>query len=263
MKINKVKQLLSWSSRRARRAGKGLSILCSSTFSPRTLSWLLLFVMLPHGANLPFAAIMMPRTPRASASRNSAGAAPRPAARAAQSAETFNIYGPRRFDRRTGAPVTVTESFALPSDAAAPFTVKLQNGSSDGSSRVSSATVKLNGADLFTQSDFSQQVPSLSRLVSLNPNNTLEVRLASAPGSYITVTFTATRTQALPAALDSVTPARATQGQSLGVTLRGRNTHWAAGQTRASLGEEVSVGGAAPGEIAPVNGIDATTAGAR
>lgn len=253
MRINKLRQLLRGNSRRT---GDKFSAVRSSAFSSRAVSWLLLFVMAVHSVNLPFAAAAMPR---AAANTGGESAAARPAG-AAQVTETFDVYGPRKFVRAGGAPTTVTESFVLPADAAGPFNVQLQNGAPDGSSRVSSATVKLNGANLFTQSDFGQQVGSIKRAVSLNPSNTLEVQLKSAPGSYLTITFTATRTQALPASLDSATPARATQAQSLSVTLRGSNTHWTQGQTRASLGEEVSVGGAAQGEPGPVTVTSATTA---
>src|SRR6266576_6743603 len=70
-----------------------------------------------------------------------------------QSNETITVYGPHRFDRRSGNPVTVVEQFTIPSDVTAPFTVLLQNGAGDGSNRVSSATISLNGSDLFTAND--------------------------------------------------------------------------------------------------------------
>jgi len=62
------------------------------------------------------------------------------------------------------------------------------------------------------------------------------------------------------AALETVTPNRATQGQRLTLTLKGRGTKWAAGQTRLSLGAEISVGGATAGEPGPVQVTDSTTA---
>ncbi|HWW81735.1 MAG TPA: hypothetical protein VNY82_19195, partial [Steroidobacteraceae bacterium] len=52
--------------------------------------------------------------------------------------------------------------------------------------------------------------------------------------------------------LQSISPASAKQGQSLTVTLQGLNTHWQQGQTMASFGGEVSVGGAAPGTAGPI-----------
>src|SRR5947207_4847561 len=175
-----------------------------------------------------------------------------------QSTETFNIYGPRRFDRQTGPPVNVVETFSIPADGIAPFTILVQNGAADSSGRVSSATIRLNGADIFTPQNFNQTVGSLTKSVTLASTNTLEVKLTSATGSYLTVTFTATR-QALPPTLASVTPGRASQGQTLNVTFHGSNTHWIAGQTRASLGGEVAIGGSPFGELGPVTVVDSST----
>jgi RHS repeat-associated protein len=176
-----------------------------------------------------------------------------------QSTETFTVYGPKRFTRNNGQPVNVVENFSLPADTVAPFTILVENGSPSGSNRVSSATIKLNGTTLYKSNDFNQNVSSLTKPVTLTAANTLEVKLASAPGSYLTITFTASRVASQPT-LDSVAPARATQGQTLNVTLHGTNTHWVAGQTRASLGGEVAVGGAANDELGPVTVVNSTTA---
>ena len=176
-----------------------------------------------------------------------------------QNTETFNVYGPQRFTRLTGQSVNVVQNFSLPADANAPFNIVVENGAPEGSNRVSSATIKLNGADLYTPSDFNQNVSSLTKDVTLTANNTLEVKLNSAAGSYLTIRITATRNASQPT-LMSVTPARTTQGQILSVTLQGTNTHWVAGQTRASLGGEVAVGGSAYGEFGPVTVVNSTTA---
>ena len=172
---------------------------------------------------------------------------------------TFNVYGPQRFTRNSGQAVNVVENFSIPTDAVAPFAILIENGSSSGSNRVTSATIRLNGTDLYTSSDFTQGTFTLTKPVTLVATNTLKVSLSSAQGSYLTVSFTATSAASQPT-LDSVTPARTTQGQTLNVTLRGSNTHWIPGQTRASLGDEVAVGGAGSGELGPVNVVDATTA---
>ena len=176
-----------------------------------------------------------------------------------QSTETFTVYGPQRFTRNPGAPVNLVEHFSLPANAVAPFAIQVENGSQTGSNRVSSATIKLNGTTLYDSNDFDQNVSSLTGPVTLAATNTLEVKLSSAPGSYLTISFTATRAASQPT-LDSVTPARTTQGQTLNVTLHGTNTHWSTGQTRASFGGEIAVGGAASGELGPVTVINATTA---
>lgn len=176
-----------------------------------------------------------------------------------QATETFNVYGPQRFTRLTGQAVNAVQTFSLPADASGPFGIVLENGAPEGSNRVSSATIKLNGTDLFTPGDFNQNVSSLKKSVTLSATNTLEVKLTSAAGSYLTITITATRNANQPE-LVSVAPARTTQGQVLSVTLQGTNTHWVQGQTRASLGGEVGVGGAGYGEPGLVNVVNATTA---
>lgn len=175
----------------------------------------------------------------------------------AQATETFNVFGPQRFTRLTGQAVNVVQTFSLPADANAPFNIDVENGASEGSNRVSSATIKLNGAELYTPSDFNQNVSSLKKAVTLTATNTLEVKLTSAAGSYLTITFTATRNANQPT-LVSVAPARTTQGQILNVTLQGANTHWVNGQTRVSLGGEVAVGGAGNGEAGPVTVVSST-----
>lgn len=227
-----------------------------AAFSLRTASSkLLLLTLLVQQVSMPTAAALAASTtgkPLARATSVAPGTA--------QTGETFTVYGPRRFDRRPGAPVSVTEQFTLPADATAPFVIECENGASNGSSRVTSASIKLNGQEVFGPSDFNQHIATLRRDVTPGATNVLEVRLASAPGSYVTIKVTATRTQSLPAGLVSVEPTRVTQGQTVSITLRGRNTHWSTGQTRASFGGEVSVGGAAPGDLGPVTVTSATTA---
>src|SRR5215213_7891892 len=218
----------------------------------RSIAWLLIFLSL-----------LTPVTPRLvsanvkSSERTATGAA---GATTAQTTETFVVFGPRRFTREAGAPVNAIENFTLPEGATAPFSVQVVNGDADGSNRVSSGDIKLNGTALFTSSSFNQTVGTLAKSATLLPSNTLEVTLKSSPGSFLTITFTATRAANSQATLTAVAPARATQGQTLSVTLHGTNTHWVAGETVASLGGEVSVGGAAAGQLGPVTVTDANTA---
>ena len=115
-------------------------------------------------------------------------AEPAPAAPVVQQAAVaIGLFGPRKFVRGKGAPFTEVERFTLPPDVTGPFTLRLQNGETGGANRVSSATVRLNGVEIFRQSDFNQNVPALSRVVTLAANNTLEVKLASQPGSFLVI----------------------------------------------------------------------------
>lgn len=63
-----------------------------------------------------------------------------------------------------------------------------------------------------------------------------------------------------PASLQSITPGAGMQGQTLRVRLVGVNTHWRAGQTRASFGGGVSVSGSPAGELGAVTVINETSA---
>src|SRR5947207_2918294 len=160
----------------------------SSTGSRSSISGLLIFA-LSWSLVLPF---MVHAEHRRSGPRPVSPATPVSQPRA-QATEIFTVYGPQRFTRNAGEPVNVVENFSLPADAIAPFSVLVENGSPSGSNRVSSATLRLNGTNLYKANDFSQTVASLTKPVTLAAINTLEVKLASAQGSYLTITFSATR----------------------------------------------------------------------
>ncbi|HEX8184522.1 MAG TPA: Ig-like domain-containing protein, partial [Blastocatellia bacterium] len=102
----------------------------------------------------------------------------------------LTVFGARRFDRTTGQPNSYVEQFTLSASATGPYTLHLQNGADDKESRVSSARVKLNGADVLSPSDFNQNAGVIERNVTLAATNTLEVSLASKPGSFLTITIT-------------------------------------------------------------------------
>lgn len=182
---------------------------------------------------------------------------------AAQSGESITFYGPRQFERLSGSPGTVTEQFSVPFGVVAPYTIHVQNGAPDGSHRVSSATIHLNGVELFTQNEIKDSTPSLSLTVPLQVSNVLSVRVSSSIGSFLTISFSGIRTVLPPASVPSIHPTRATQGQTLIVSLQGQNTHWIQGQTHASFGPEVSVNGAPAGELGNVTVISATSATAQ
>jgi len=63
----------------------------------------------------------------------------------------------------------------------------VRNGAEDGSKRVSSAVVYLDGTQVFLPSAFSQQVDQRSRRVDITPESQLNVELRSKPGSEITI----------------------------------------------------------------------------
>jgi hypothetical protein len=74
------------------------------------------------------------------------------------------------------------------------------NGNADGTHRISSAAVKVNGTQIFGLSDFGQNVAGIDRTVAVQPSNTLEVRLTSAPA--LALRPEQERQQAISATLD-------------------------------------------------------------
>src|SRR5262249_8898021 len=81
------------------------------------------------------------------------------------------VFGHQKYLRTTGAPNQYPSTFLLPPWALAPFVLHIQNGAATGGNRVSSATIVFNGVQIAGPSDFSQQVTSIDRDVSLSQQN--------------------------------------------------------------------------------------------
>src|SRR3990170_1539247 len=103
------------------------------------------------------------------------------------------LFGPTQYNRTAGAPNEYSGSFSVPASAGAPFVLRIVNGAANGQNRINSGWVKVNGVQVVGPADFGQNVALIERSLSLSPNNTLEVRLASAPGGYITLSVLGTR----------------------------------------------------------------------
>lgn len=102
--------------------------------------------------------------------------------------ESITAFGPKRFNRTNGAPNNYVETFSMPANSAdGVYTLTILNGESNGTNRISSAVIKLNGGEVFLQSEFNQNVYILEKPVVLAAQNTLEIRLASSPGSYLSI----------------------------------------------------------------------------
>lgn len=95
------------------------------------------------------------------------------------------IFGPQQYDRTTGPPNQYTATFSLPTWVISPFQLNIQNGDGLGNNRISSGTVSVNGVQIVGPSDFNQNVATISRTIALQTQNTLNISLASKPGSYI------------------------------------------------------------------------------
>jgi RHS repeat-associated protein len=100
---------------------------------------------------------------------------------------TVTVFGPKTYVRPSGQSPVVTDNFTVPAGVGAPYTMYVQNGTSSGGSRATSASVTLNGTELLTQSNFSNAVGSMVRSVTLTSSNTISVQVESTPGNQITV----------------------------------------------------------------------------
>ena len=96
------------------------------------------------------------------------------------------IFGPKQYTRIAGRPQTFTETFQHPCGTAQ-CQIVVVNGNADGAKRISSASIFLNGKEIVGPSDFNQQVARIVRPVTLADQNQLTIRLASKPGSFLTV----------------------------------------------------------------------------
>ena len=105
---------------------------------------------------------------------------------AASAVTELAFFGPKKFVRTTGPKDVYTLTIEVPAWLQSPFRLHVRNGESDGTFRVSSATVEINGVEILRQSDFKQSAASFDRTVTLTPQTTLKVTLASKPTSYLT-----------------------------------------------------------------------------
>jgi hypothetical protein len=91
------------------------------------------------------------------------------------------------FYRHTAAPVTETSEFQVQNPGAG-FVLTVINGDRDGSKKVSSGTIKLNGVVVLTPNDLNQQVRKVVRQVTVLAENVLEVELAGQPTGQVLTT---------------------------------------------------------------------------
>lgn len=105
---------------------------------------------------------------------------------AAEATEYGMVMPPQEFIRVTAAPESTSVSLST-TGFQPPYKLYLRNGDENGQRRVSAAEVLLNGVLVFGPQHFSQAVYQRSVDVSLSEPSILVVRLASAPGSKLTI----------------------------------------------------------------------------
>lgn len=97
------------------------------------------------------------------------------------------VYGPVTFTRAKGKPDIIKQTFSI-ANPNGEFTIVVQNGQ-NGTNRISSGLILMNGYETVYPSDFNQQVESIRRPVTLNSQNEITVKLGSIPGSFIVVSI--------------------------------------------------------------------------
>ena len=95
------------------------------------------------------------------------------------------VFGPKRYTRATGAPQTFTDTFSHCGTQQCQIVVV--NGNADGTNRVSSASISLNGVQIVGPSAFNQRVVTITKPVVLADHNVITTTLASKPGSFLTI----------------------------------------------------------------------------
>jgi hypothetical protein len=114
-------------------------------------------------------------------------------------AQTATTFGPKQYTRGKGATQSFSETFSR--CAGGTCQLVIVNGNPDGSNRVSSASVALNGVQLLGPSDFDPNVARLVLPVNLADNDQLSVNLNSKPGSFLTVSVECSNFASLGVAL--------------------------------------------------------------
>ena len=92
---------------------------------------------------------------------------------------TQSLFGPEAFFRSSGIAL---RNFNVPSMQGT-FTLSLKNGDDAGNNKVSSATVKVNGATIVRQSDFNQQMEWIIKPLTnlIQGSNSLSVEVWTSP----------------------------------------------------------------------------------
>jgi hypothetical protein len=98
------------------------------------------------------------------------------------------LLNPKSYFRTTGQPNSYTEGFSN-CEPQSQYHLVVTNGNSDGSQRLSSSAILLNGQEVLRSDELNQNVDRVVKPVAVQPENTLELRLASGPGGQMTVSI--------------------------------------------------------------------------
>jgi hypothetical protein len=99
------------------------------------------------------------------------------------------VVGPKTVLRERGA--ATSEKIAFPvSDPADRYLLSLANGGHDGSGRVASASIRLNGREIVSPQEFNSKIADRKQLLPVRPGeNLLEISPHGMPGTTLTATI--------------------------------------------------------------------------
>ena len=97
------------------------------------------------------------------------------------------VFGPKTYQRTTGNP-NIYSDMVEACNTGAVYSLVVENGDG-GANRVSSASIALNGAEIVKENDFSQAVERIEKQITLQSENSLNVRLSSGPGGFIKISI--------------------------------------------------------------------------
>jgi RHS repeat-associated protein len=138
------------------------------------------------------------------------------------------LFGPKQYLRTGTQPNEYTDTVTVPISVGPPFILSIENGQANGQNRVSAAWIYINDVEILGPNDFSQTPATLERTITLTPTNTLRVKLASVPNSYLTVRIYGTAILPTPVGI-APNPLIVTQGATGTMTVTLSPTPTAAG----------------------------------
>jgi hypothetical protein len=106
------------------------------------------------------------------------------------------IYGPERFTRAAGKPAAFARQVST-RRFEAPFVMRVRSGDAAGGHRVSSATIRLDGAEVVGPDALNRNVGEVTIDVSPADIAMLEVSVAGAPGDFLEISIEGKRSATL------------------------------------------------------------------
>ncbi|MBI5893501.1 MAG: hypothetical protein HZB79_07615 [Deltaproteobacteria bacterium] len=97
------------------------------------------------------------------------------------------LFGPQKHIRTTGPPNTYIDTFQA-CNTGATYNLVLENGET-GKDKISSGSIKLNSTEIVQEKDFNQNVSRIERTITLQKENTLNIKLASGPNGFIKISI--------------------------------------------------------------------------